>query len=97
MNMRAKQLIELRENQSHKIQHLWCDAQKEDIQELIDLMEDIVRAAMSAKTSQGYELLENAKANFVEVLLDMSEKYRVVNLKDCDKDNKRKHTDTHTR
>jgi len=43
-------------------------------------MEDIISAAMSARTSQGYALLEEARDAFIQELLNMAENYRVINF-----------------
>lgn len=93
MKVIAKDLINLRDRNRQSILQLWCESQQEDVQTLIDLMEEVASTAMNASSPQGYEQLENAKTNFVETLLTMSERYRVVYT--APEDKKRRHTDTH--
>lgn len=74
----VKDMIKLRELQKQRIESLWCETQQEDIQRLIDLMENVASSAIGCSNSMGMDLLRQAKKEFIETLLDQSERYRCV-------------------
>lgn len=91
MQLSVKQFVKLKQYQEERIRELWCEQQQEDVQKLIDLMEDVATAAFDArKSAQAYSGLQDAKLNFTNNLLAISERYRaVVEIQ------KQTHTQTH--
>jgi hypothetical protein len=75
----VKDLIKLKEFKNKKIENLWCETQQQDIQHLIDLMENVALTAMTCgNNAMGHDQLKQVKQEFVDTLMDLSERYRKI-------------------
>lgn len=76
-----REIIEIRriERERPKVKEVWCSAQVEDFERMIQMVEDLISTAVaSSNSSHQYSMLQEARKNFINDFLTMAEKYRIV-------------------
>jgi hypothetical protein len=78
-NLLKLRLYEQQKTALPKMEAQWCKKQIADYELIMSSMNDIICAAMSSgKSAQHYTMLEDAKLNFVEQLIQMGNNYRMI-------------------
>jgi hypothetical protein len=84
MNAMAKAALKLKIiEQEPKMQEQWCPDQLTDLERVFQMIEDLVQTAVSSTNSpMAYQLLQQAKADFIAEFLELSTTYRKIDKKD---------------
>lgn len=80
MNLMAKTALKLKMfEQVPKMQEQWCSASQRDMERMFEMVEDLIEKAVNSNNSpMSYQLLTQAKADFVAEVLETSGSYRKV-------------------
>lgn len=83
MTQMAKTSLKLRMfEQEPKMQEQWCDGQQQDMNRMFQMMDDLVEQAVASTNSpMAYQLLQQAKADFIAEFLETAATYRKIDKK----------------
>lgn len=71
--------LKLKKLEQIKVQEAFCEEHQCDIESIVERVEDLIANAVACGNSpQNYSELQRAKSEFVNYLLALSEKYRIV-------------------
>jgi hypothetical protein len=76
-----REIIEIRkiERERPKVKEVWCSAQVEDFERMIQMVEELIATAVTSNnSSHQYSILQESRENFIHEFLTMAEKYRIV-------------------
>ena len=79
MNTQIREKIKIHKMEHLKFKEQFCEEHQCDIENIVNMVEDLVATAVACGSSpQHYSELQRAKGEFVDHIVKVSEKYRVV-------------------